>query len=99
MDKNLPTRAAAITMDNWQEQLNTMACQLAQDALVDLGPEKAVEIAFAALQTYFLLISSAQLPFLEADATLQPRIDTLRSILASCAVEFDTSILMQERHV
>lgn len=99
MNNNLPTRATAISTDNWQEQLNTISCQLVQDALADLGPEKAVEIAFATLQTYFLLISSAQLPFLKADATLQPRIDTLRSILASCAVEFDTTILMQERHV
>lgn len=94
-DKNLPAVSAQLTMENWQDHINTMACQSAHDALVELGPHAALELAFSTLHTYFLLTYSAALPFLEHDGTLPARLDTLRKIINSCGMEFDISIATQ----
>lgn len=97
-DKNLPAVSAQLTMENWQDHINTMACQSAHDALAELGPHAALELAFSVLQTYFMLTYSAALPFLEHDGTLPARLDTLRKILDSCGLSFDSSIVVS-RHV
>lgn len=97
-DKNLPAVSAQLTMENWQDHINTMACQSAHDALSELGPHAALELAFSVLQTYFMLTYSAALPFVEHDGTLPARLDTLRKILDSCGLSFDSSIVVS-RHV
>lgn len=98
--KDLPTVSAALTAENWQHEINRMACESAADALRDLGTVPTVELAFALLQTYFLLTYSASLPFVEDDGTVAARIDTLRKILTSCGLEFDTNIItVDTRHV
>lgn len=94
--KDLPIISGPIDSDNWQEQINRLACQSAQDALVDLGPEASITLAFALLQTYFMLTYSRSLPFLEHDGRLDARIDTLRKVMASTGLEFETTIATQE---
>ncbi len=97
-DKDLPTLAAALTPENWQEQINRMACDSAHDTLHEIGAEGTIELGFALLQTYFMLTYSAALPWLEHDGTLPARIDTLRKIMQSCGLEIDTNITTA-RHV
>lgn len=94
-DTNLPPVSAFLDSENWQEQINRIACQSAHDALAGSGPATCIELAFALLQTYFMLTYSAGLPFLEHDGTLPARIDTLRKIMESCGLEIDTSITTQ----
>lgn len=98
--KDLPTVSAALTAENWQHEINRMACESAADALRDLGTVPTIELTFALLQTYFLLTYSASLPFVEDDGTVAARLDTLRKILTSCGLEFDTNIItVDTRHV
>lgn len=93
--KDLPAVSAYLNSENWQEQINRIAAQSAHDALHDCGPAACIELAFALLQTYFMLTYSAALPFVEHDGTLPARLDTLRKILESCGLEIDTSITTQ----
>ena len=93
--KDLPTVSACLNPENWQEQINRMAAQSAHDALHDCGAAACIELAFALLQTYYMLAYSAALPWLEHDGTLPARIDTLRKIMESCGLEIDTSITTQ----
>ena len=92
-ETNLPLLSATLTAENWQHEVNRMACQSAHDALSEIGAAATLELAFAMLQTYFLLTYSASLPFVEDDGTVAARLDTLRKILTSCGLEFDTDIL------
>lgn len=94
--KDLPTVAAALTPENWQAELNRMACDSAHDTLHEIGAEGTIELGFALLQTYYMLAYSAALPWLEHDGTLPARIDTLRKIMESCGLEIDTSITTQK---
>lgn len=94
---DLPTVSAALTTENWQHEINRMACKSAADALRDLGTVPTVELALALLHTYFLLTYSASLPFVEDDGTVAARLDTLRKILKSCGLEFDTNIITVEK--
>ena len=94
-EKDLTAVSAMLTPENWQEQLNQIACTSARDTLADFGPSGAIELAFALLQTYYMLAYSAALPWLEHDGTLPARIDTLRKIMESCGLEIDTSITTQ----
>ena len=94
--KDLPTVSAYLNPENWQEQINRMAAQSAHDALHDCGAAACIELAFALLQTYFMLTYSAAVPFVEHDGTLPARLDTLRKIMASCGMKFDTSIVAQD---
>lgn len=60
--KDLPTVAAALTPENWQAELNRMACDSAHDTLHEIGAEGTIELGFALLQTYYMLTYSATLP-------------------------------------
>lgn len=95
---SLPPQHAHLTPDNWQDHIHTMACQSAHDTLAKLGPHAALELAFSVLHAYFMLTSSAALPFLKPDDTLPARLDTLRIIFDSCGLSFDSSIVVS-RHV
>lgn len=90
---NLPSVTAMLTPENWQDEINRMACQSAHDSLRQLGAAASLELAFALLQAYFTLTYSSALPFTTHDGTLPARLDTLRKILASCGIDFDTDIL------
>ncbi|MBR5887326.1 MAG: hypothetical protein IKZ07_03860 [Akkermansia sp.] len=97
-ETDLPSVTAMLTPDNWQEEINRMACQSAHDSLRQLGAAASLELAFALLQAYFTLTYSASLPFVEHDGTLPARIDTLRKIIESCGLEIETNITTA-RHV
>lgn len=90
--KDLPTVSAYLNPENWQEQINRMACYSAHDTLHEIGAEGTIELGFALLQTYYTLTYSAALPWLEHDGTLPARIDTLRKIIESCGLQIDTNI-------
>jgi hypothetical protein len=94
---DLPTRTADLTADNALQAISKLAADSAHDALAQLGAESTVELAFATLECYFTLIYSAACPLLEAAESISLRIDTVRRILASCGIEFDTTILAQKR--
>lgn len=95
----LPRRHACISTENWFEQVNEMADADTQCALLQLGPETAVEIAFATIQTYLMLTYSAAIPAVEHDGHLPARIATLSTILKSCGINIDTQLLFIQRHV
>ena len=92
-ETNLPLLSATLTAENWQQEVNRMACDSAHDTLHEIGAEGTIELGFALLQAYFTLTYSASLPFVEHDGTLAARLDTLRQIMASCGLEFDTDII------
>lgn len=92
---DLPQRQIRLTPELWPEQLNTLACDSAQDALLSMPREKVVELAFATLQAYFTLIFGNSCPFLEQTnpEASAVRLSTVQDILTSCDLAFDTSIL------
>lgn len=94
---DLPTRTADLTADNALQAISKLAADSAHDALAQLGVQGTVELAFATLECYFTLIYSAACPMLEAADSVRLRIDTVRRILSSCGIEFDTTILAQKR--
>lgn len=91
-DTFLPPIHASVSRDTWQEDLNHIACQAAHDALVKLGPPQTVELAFALLQTYFLITHSRSLPFIEETEKSTAILEALENIFASCNLSFESTI-------
>lgn len=94
---DLPTRHTVINSENWQQELNTMACNSACDVLKQLKPSQTVEIAFATLQAYFLLTYANSCPLLECTEPQKraARLSAIQDILDSCGLSLESSIITQ----
>lgn len=86
----------AINSENWAEQINELACQSAHDLLREIGPEKAIEIAFATLQNYYLHTYAAALPHLQdKTGAAAIRLQAITDILDDIGLKLESTIIAQ----
>lgn len=85
-----------INTENWAEQINDLACQSAHDLLREIGPEKAIELAFATLQNYYLHTYAAALPHLQdKTGTAAIRLQAITAILDDIGLQLESTIITQ----
>lgn len=81
-----------LTPENYQAELNAAALHDAIECIAEIGPERAIELAVATLQSYLLLTMSRSLPFLEPTAKTEPAIEALSTVLQTCGLRINTTV-------
>lgn len=86
----LPPRTVAVTAENCEAEIYRLAQEEATAAMLQLGPESAVEIAFALLESYFVTVYAAAVPCATSNPVWQT---VLGQLLRTCGLNINTQII------